>query len=588
MNHKVDGVNCLNVCLLAACAVLAISKLSLADQAKPRTLTDADLAAGRKPAIGDTVILSDFARCFPHSAISLESVKGKWWLRPYRTANSEGKMLCVEQRDKKNPSTCIAPSLTYPANLEGVFDIWVGAYRPVFGGGIDIKLTRDKTYGTVDPWEEARRHWPPDNGQAGKLVEMFYKTADLTGQNIHLRQPKGTYQSGWWGLCNAHCAYVKLVRRAPADVQRDAVALRQSERKGVVIDRDGFSYCWLWGTESLDCILQQVEQYQYGNIEALNWCIGGTFIANFPHPMSRGIMNCSAEYGRLGDFRFDRVDHSFRDRGIDSLQVLVDRCHELGIKIYVSERTSDDNLSVALKSHPEWINTKGGVNYANPGLRAFLRDYLLYIATNYDIDGLTVDFTRNRNHFNPGEEKPKYMTSFLKDLRAGLDRISKSQGKRLVLNVSFTTGTWYDSRTAEAQGLDVQGWVNEDIVDCIMPEGKEVLKYIQMCNGKKTKCYGRYSSLQAFDGSGLQADIHDPTANEDKHDKPPMTQYGPSEIARGTLDWYAAGASGVFLFNQSDAWTTLRHLPYFNLLREDVARGQPFGMHEGDAVEWLR
>ena len=59
-------------------------------------LTDKDLAAGKKPKVGDTVILSDFTKCFPRSALSSKSEKGKWWLRPYKTETTEGVMLCVE------------------------------------------------------------------------------------------------------------------------------------------------------------------------------------------------------------------------------------------------------------------------------------------------------------------------------------------------------------------------------------------------------------------------------------------------------------------------------------------------------------
>ena len=64
-------------------------------------------------------------------------------------------------------------------------------------------------------------------------------------------------------------------------------------------------------------------------------------------------------------------------------------------------------------------------------------EYLLYIVDNYEIDGLTIDFSRCRNYFKPGEEKPEYMTSFLKELRAGLDRIGMARKKRLVLNAEY-------------------------------------------------------------------------------------------------------------------------------------------------------
>ncbi len=581
-------------CLLGFAAIIAFTvTASLADDTS-RVLTDADLASGQTPEIGDTVILSDFARCFPHAAVGQENVKGKWWLRPYKTAGgADGKALCVEVRDKDKPETCIAPSLTYPVSLQGVYDIWVCTYRPDFGGGIDIKLTRDKVYGTIDPWEFAIDAWPLNPGNAGKLVEVFWKTADLSAQNIQLRQPHGTYQSLWWGLCNAHVAAIKLIRRDPAEVQQAAQAKATAPgRKGVIIDRDGMSLVWMWGTEDIDCILQQIEQFQYGNVEALNWCEGTTFATNFPHPMSTGFTGYGPICGRLGDHRYDRVEKSFQMRGLDVLQALADRCHEIGIKIYVSQRTSEGGSTDQSRAHPEWFLKTGGAagwsaNWALPEVRTFFRDFMLYTAANYDIDGLTIDFSRCRYNFEAGEEEPEHMTDYLRELRKGLDRIGEQRGKHLALNASFAGPTWYEGRTPEQQGLDVATWVRESLVDLIMPEGREVARYLDLCRGTKVRCYPRYCSSMDFEGNSLMANLHDPTPEEDKADRSPLFQYGPMQIAGGVLKWYQAGADGVFLFNQSDAWMTLRNLPYPELLQKEVAAGKPDNMREGEEITWV-
>jgi hypothetical protein len=576
--------------------VLSVLSMCLAMAAtadrQPRTLTDADLDKGTTPAVGDVVMLRDFRRCFPHSAISTTSLPGKWWDRKYTTADGQqGRMLCVEARDVKAPETCLAPALTYPLKLTGTYDIWVGTYRPKYGGGIDIKLTRDKVYGTIDPWQEEITGWPPPADKTGKLVEVLFKTDELAGQSLQLRQPHGTYQSWWWGLCNAHVAYVKLVRRDPREVAREQARRAALPRKSVILDRDGMSYQWMWGTDDIDCVLQQIEQYQYANVEALNWCQGTTFATNFPHPMSTGFRGYMELSGRLGDARYDRVDRGFRTRGIDVLQVLVDRCHEMGVKIFVSERTSEGGASDQSRAHPEWFLKAGAArgwsaNYALPEVRAFIRDMMLYTAENYDIDGLTIDFSRCRYNFEAGDEKPEYMTDLLRQLRAGLDRIGKRRGKHLALNASFVCGTWYEGRTPIQQGFDPEGWVKEGLVDCLMPEGKDAMKYIAVCKGTKAKCYPRYCVQSDFEGNSLTPNLHDPLAEEDKADIPPFHQYSPLQIAAGTLKWYDAGADGVFLFNTGDAWTGLRSLPYPGLVRQEIAAKQAFGLREGPKVVW--
>ncbi|HQM49235.1 MAG TPA: hypothetical protein PLJ71_11165, partial [Candidatus Hydrogenedentes bacterium] len=155
----------------------------------------------------------------------------------------------------------------------------------------------------------------------------------------------------------------------------------------------------------------------------------------------------------------------------------------------------------------------------------------------------------------------------------------------LVLNVSFTTGTWYDNQTPEDMGLDVATWVNEGLVDRLMPEGRLIPKYLELCRGKKVQCYPRRTETMEFDGSAMQQNIHDPTAEEDKQDKPLLAQMPPLEVANGVLNWYDAGASGVFLFNMMPS-TPLRHLPYPELLRQEVASGQPFGRVLLEPVTW--
>jgi len=578
---------------LVLAAIVLSTLAAVGASAEPRVLTDASLASGQHPEVGDTVILSDFARCFPHSAIGPENKAGTWWLRPYTTAaGTSGKMLCVEARDKEKPETCVAPPVTYPLALSGVYDIWVCTYRPEFGGGIDIKLTRDKVYGTIDPWECPLDAWPPKPGSAGKLVEVFWKTADLSGQNISLRQPHGTYQSLWWGLCNAHVAHIKLVRRDPVGVrQADEARAAAAGRKGVIIDRDGMSFVWMWGTEDIDCILQQVEQFQYGNVEALNWCQGTTFATNFPHPMSTGFTGYGPICGRLGDKRYDRVEKSFQTRCVDVLQTLVDRCHEIGTKIYVSQRTSEGGATDQSRAHPEWFLKTGGgrgwsANWALPEVRKFFVDFMLHTAGNYDIDGLTIDFSRCRYNFEAGEEKPEHMTEYLRELRKGLDRIGGERGRRLALNASFAGNTWYEGRTPEQQGLDPATWVKESLVDCVMPEGREAAKYIELCRGTKTRCCPRYCMTMSFEGDSLMSNLHDPTPEEDKADRSPFYQYGPRQIAEGVLKWYQAGAEGVFLFNFSDAWTTLRNLPYPDVITKELTANQPANMREGEEVVW--
>ena len=140
-------------------------------------------------------------------------------------------------------------------------------------------------------------------------MECFFKTADMTGQDIQLRQPHGTYQSYWWGMCNAHVDYIKLIRRDPEDIKREAEEKAKMDRKGVIVDRDGFSYFWWWGENDIDCIRQELINLSYDNVYALNWCIGSAMHTNTPHPMAE-LRTKGGD--RLGDKRAAKIFQYYR------------------------------------------------------------------------------------------------------------------------------------------------------------------------------------------------------------------------------------------------------------------------------------
>ncbi len=538
-------------------------------------LTDSDLAAGKRPKIGDTVILKDFANCFPRSAMSSKSEKGKWWLKPYKTDTTQGTMLCVEERDRDNPQSCIAPQLTYNVNLEGTYDIWVCTYRPNYGGGVDIRLSRDKYHTVIDPWqEEVREYWPMAEDKYGMLVEYFYKTADMTGQNIHLRQPHGTYQTLWLGHCESHVAYIKLIKRSPKDVKKQESRKAKMDKKGVIIDRDGGSWIYIWGTKRLESLFQQIEDFQYGNIEALSWCfVDNNKEANFPHPLADKYLK---NYGsRHGDKRRGKIMRYLAENNLDYLQLLIDRCHEIGIKIFVSHRAGS------------------GQDYADPAVRKSYSDFLLYVPENYDIDGLTVDFTRHPPFFKGKDRGPQsyeHMNNYLRTLRKGLDKIGKKRGKHIALNASFYKQGWRPFQP-ESEGLDIKTWIDEELVDCIMPQGLGAFEYIEMCKGKKTKCYPRKVQAVGFNARLLQSDHPGgPTPADNLRDRPPEWRMSALDLSKGALKWYDAGADGIYLFNMDCVWyslSTLSNLPYPELLREDIAANQTFGMRMGEKIKWL-
>ena len=120
--------------------LIALLASMLAASAQPKTLTQQDLDRGVAPMPGDQVVLHDWSKLSPQSALSERSVRGQGWLRKYRENDKTGgTMLMTIERDMNKPETCIVPQVTYPLSLKGWYAVWVATYRGRYGGGVDVR-----------------------------------------------------------------------------------------------------------------------------------------------------------------------------------------------------------------------------------------------------------------------------------------------------------------------------------------------------------------------------------------------------------------------------------------------------------------
>ena len=127
---------------------------------------------------------------------------------------------------------------------------------------------------------------------------------------------------------------------------------------------------------------------------------------------------------------------SLRDRGLDLLELLTDRAHEKGLEMWGSIRTNHgqdpahidtaDNSTFKIE-HPELhLKTVRGhpFNWAYPEVRAERLALFEEAVTNYDLDGMEIDFAFSQHLFERGEvEDNKHLvTEFMADARRIVDR----------------------------------------------------------------------------------------------------------------------------------------------------------------------
>ncbi len=595
-NCHIRIISALTFACLATC-VLSLMTLP----AGAKTLSEKDLDRGIVPKPGDAVILSDFSRVSPKSAVSSDRTKGKWWLRTYtnKDDNSSHTMLMTVDRDKVNPETCVAPKVTLPLNLKGYYEIWIGTYRGSYGGGIDVRLSNEKLFVHIDPQQIA--HLPNQNPRVNCIVEMKFKpVAELKGNSLVFQQPHGTYESFHYGFCESSLAYVKLVRLSDKQVKAFRKDWADNSRRKVAYNDDGYSRFWWWGGNDEASITRWVETFRYQDVSFLGLCIGATTGLYVPSPYTDLLL---WDEGRFGDKQAIASYKSYIDQGIDIIDVSTKQAHKYGIKLLPTLRMSEGGAS---GPHTQAMNKYriagswppgGALDYSYPEVRDYLVNIVRNVLETHDVDGFILDYTRLCVFFKRDEpNKVRYMNEFSAQMRKMVNEVSAKKHKKLMLvatfsNASYTEG-WVgnippDEKLA-SQGIDVNDWVKNGYYDVIMPEGPNWAKYIALTKGTTTKCYPRLSHQQDIDGNMISWNTRDPGAADNLTDAPVNSNPGPTDYERNWLKLREAGADGVFIFNMPDGWTGLSRMGHIDEVKKRVLTGETYGVIEGPTIEFVK
>jgi len=124
--------------------------------------------------------------------------------------------------------------------------------------------------------------------------------------------------------------------------------------------------------------------------------------------------------------------------------------------------------------NPQWCNTwvdgKRDVtlNYAVPEVQAHRLQILRELATNYDIDGIELDWMRHCRYFPAGRQREylKVMTRFVGQVRAMLDEVAQKKGVARMVLGHRVPATLEEGLNI---GLDVKTWATSEFADYVVP-----------------------------------------------------------------------------------------------------------------------
>ncbi len=378
----------------------------------------------------------------------------------------------------------------------------------------------------------------------------------------------------------ARVAFVRLLSLSEPETAMLRAAAESASVRRVIIHSDGFSGFYSGAYDTREKLERVIGRFADTPIYSYDWCVGPSSTFTYNTRIGTIFGSNAEEFWRQGDRRAAETVRRLIDEGNDPLRVVVERARECGVRINATLRMNANyggKPAKVFNGEFYWRNLeyrildKDGkprphLSYAYPAVRDF-RLSIIREAAAYGVDGIHLNFLRHPPFFgfdpplveafrqryalDPREHRTdkrwhqlraEVMTAFMRRVRAALDEVGRKTGKRPALSATM------EYRSYLEQGLDVERWVKEGLVDLISP-GVHGLggtyfpigEFAEMVKGTKCRLFPM-----------LECTIrgHDPTPESERgevvYESERMTL---NRFKRRFLELHREGAEGVYPFN---------------------------------------
>jgi hypothetical protein len=512
-------------------------------------------ADGGKPIAsrpGQVVMLQDLARFAPEAA---PTAKDAWdCVTADQPAHTSTISLLVSRGH--------APTLRIPLPVSGWHAVAIG----LVGGDSRVvaKLLPDGSPRTcrLEGWGQ---------GRPGMVLgQTLVGCRDLSNSVLEITPVKGA---------PARLAFVRLLGLSADEIAVAKAATRPVDARRVIIHSDGYSGFYSGGYATKEKLQRVIDRFAGSQIYSFDWCIGGS---TFTYNTQIGTLFGShvKTFWRQGDRRAGEALQQLIAAGEDPLRVVIDRARKRGIRINATLRMNANyggEIAKSFNGEFYWqnlalriVDKKGKphphLSYAYPEVRNF-RLAIIREAAGYGIDGIHMNFLRHPPFFGhdpplvtafrkkfgvepdavPDDERwhrlrADIMTEFVRQVRKALDEVGAQTGRRIALSATM------EFKDYLKQGLDVERWVKEGLVDLISPGVHglggtyfSVEPFAEMTRGTQCKLFPM-----------LECTIrgHDPTPASERgevtYESERMTE---NRFRRRFLELHREGATGVYPFN---------------------------------------
>jgi hypothetical protein len=472
------------------------------------------------------IILNKFSQVYPLVGEAGSKSLNQWALHDYETTNLCGVMLIARNNVQPAP-------IRIPADLSGWHRIHVCMYPNNTATGksmIALKLTDDRSLSFMTPGNTfISNQWQ----QFEKCEEFYWKSADMTGQEIILARPEP--YAGVTGLM--WLRFVPMDQKEVASYQTDRLRT-DTRRLHAHADIDEVAFLTKWDPGDKNYALSDrffaLDEFANSDVELATFEIWVTDPVNFARVVNRGSNAiCSSNAIPAADSQAD-----LRFEGMH--RMMTDHAREAGLKLFGGYRMGLSQFMFPLdlpalddpfaKNNPQFFcrNRDGEsiqfISYAYPETQEYMINNFLKTA-DWGYHGISLIFTRGvhilfeepvlalfRERF--GDLDPcalpfsderlssvlcEIMTGFMRRVRTALDNDSQRRGRgRLGINVFV----YYTPQDSKLVGFDVEAWAREGLIDSAVASN---MRMYEDLDGVMDDCDPAKIDLQKYTHKKLHA-----------------------------------------------------------------------------------
>ena len=436
--------------------------------------------------------------CRPRSALSEKPRRNHWRLLGYETENFSGVMLVAGRNTA-------APEIAYPVKQKGWHAVYFGLRSYDESTRLQVRLKRDSTFSMI-------HH---QRGAKNRLDDYFWRYVEFSGDDeIVLRQycrqlvpdDPSSIANRCWGVW---LAYIKTVPLSDGEVSALLRERRSGQHRRLFAHNDAWSYTYTYRATAPSDIRREIEPFRETDFSRIYWEAGGGDRMNYPSKLSRIVSTDEwiKDPYRVGDRLAKETWQTWRDQGIDPLQVAADYAHEIGLEFHTTYRPAgfhypvphdELNTGGVYDQHPEWRGRdRNGrptprLSYAFPEVRQVVIDFLKEMAE-YPIDGVCIAYNRRpplleyeapvvegfqakfgEDPRRLDEKDPRwlsyrttFLTQFMREARRALNDVARKKNRRKPFELTAIV------MSSKAENLyfamDVETWIKEGLVDTMIP-----------------------------------------------------------------------------------------------------------------------